>query len=1327
MAGKITYHQHMQFCNKPNCQRCREGIGHGPYWYAYQTVNGRTKKTYIGKIPPPGIQGEDFLGDTPLVRLFTFGHMRLEYLANEQWQPVRQTAWVEAPMTQRLLGCLVSGPNRILSRDELLHLLWPGDNDTTATNALHALVQTLQKRFESLVQRQHRPLKPPPMLQEMGEIIALASQTHLWIDADVFKNLIVQARATTDSREREHLLEQAARLYTGDFLSDETQMDLVQSRREALRRSWVGLLLELADLRLACDHISGAIDTLELLLTADPANEAVIQRLMLALARTDRRSEAIQLYQRFVATLAQGSIPSQSIQALYEVVRRGEQLPPLWAWDDTGEQEKKQVSPTEKMVRIGRTHQSPLVGREKEITSLNRLLREAETPANTSRTHCVALMGDVGIGKTRLAEEVAHEAQQHNWTLVWGTVYAQESAVPYRIWIEALSRMISQNRDMRQEILRHPLRYQPLRLLLPELQDILPQESHEFPEHEQSRVWEATRALLCALYEKAPLLVVLDDLQWADRSSCELLAYLVRRMRNAPVLFLCTCRDSELPAHHYLRTLLMDLRREQIVEMLPLEPLRSEHIRELLTHLPEALVEQISTRACGNPFFAEELAREAISSDLLHLPETIQAVLSLRLEHLSPACQRLLERAAVLGDTFRFDTIRALASGGSSDDSEAILDVLEEALLAGMLTEEGEGLRATYHFWHPLLRAYLYEHLSTARRVSLHWYAAQVLQELFAGREAEGAIEITHHLINGAADRAHIARYAELAADHAYTLSAYPSAEKYYRLVLEYLGEMGLGGEQEERFRQIYLLERLGECTMSEGKYEEARQFYERSLAFHTAQPTDVSLEQQQYEAQWQALLWCEISRTWRYLGENVKARESLHYGEQVLQYANVGTGPAWAKIRYQQGDICWLEGRLTEALTMGEEALQRFEALPELPQPARVFFPLTQSQRILHGDPLGVGRVYSLLAGIKATLGQSADALHNLRQALEIFEHNDIKREVANVCCNLGDLYLRTAEYEQAHLVLSRSQALAEEIGDASILSIALGNLGVLATRLGNIAEAEGWYRKAVELIAQTNELFYASLFRSYLAIALIEQGKLDEAEDSLTQALKISHILHIAPCAGFALIALGHFRFARALASRIPQRSVASVHKQRPTKPFEHLLQRAQVTLQHALTFHGLEADTLLHGQLLLARIALLLGEIEYARDLAAKALEKAQASELVWLQASAQSLLGQFYMLAGQQTQADEHFHRALATFTQTGMRLEYARTLYSYGTTLSQTKRDFAAQQQIAQYFREAHRLFQDCQADIDRQSVEQFLPPNVLHASSPKRKRRSQNR
>lgn len=1380
MEGKITYHKQVSYCGKPRCRRCREGIGHGPYWYAYQTINGRTVRTYVGKDLPVEIQmagaSEDIrepeaaeLAEV-VVRLYVLGQFTLERRNGQHWQPVTDGT-LQHQRVRSLLACLISSAGRKLGREQAIEMLWPDLDFETASHRLDKAVHSLRQLFEP---GRSRPATSSLLLTE-HQVLILAEQTWLWIDADAFEALLAQARASNDPGRTEQLLEEAMLLYGGDYLPEERAIDWIQTRRESLQRSWIGLLLELADLRIAREALPAAIDTLDRLLAIDPTNEAAVQRLIVLLAQSGRRAEAMRIYQRFATVLKEEYkiAPLPETRMLYKQVQRGDRVegeregrPSTLkvdavtgnqgrsAWHEEGDERKGEREGHLSLADagVGRSNQSPLVGREQELEILRGLLITTEQARRLklagqkrvsslahltleSRQHpqCVLLMGDVGIGKTRLAEELGREARRRGWTVTWTRAYAQESTIPYRMWTETMRKAMSQGLWQRQEVTRRPLIYQALRVLLPELDDLLPQTLVSpplLPEQEQLRLWEAARSLLTTISESAPMLIVLDDLQWADSSSCELLAYLVRQLRGYPILLAGTCRDIELPSSHPLRSILNDLQREQAAQAITVEPLTDEQIRALVSPLPEPVVRHIQNLAAGNPFLAEELAHNvdthSMASDeapdqALSLPDTIAAVLDLRLGRISSACQRLLVRAAVLGGSFAFHTLRAMEAGGTSDE-DTILDLLEEALQAGMLTEEGSGTRITYHFWHPLLVSHLYNGLSAGRRASLHRRAAEVLQQTYTGREEEGAAAIAYHLVNGGAASAHIAYYALLAGDRAYRLSAYPEAEKHYRLAVEHIGTLPENADWNERLRLANLLERLGESTRVQGKTQEARRSFEQALEVRGQRGFSSSQADPQYEAQIDALLWIEIGKTWYGTGDNAQAKHCYDRAEQVLREARVASGPAWASFHLQRGYVLWQEGNFEEARQTAHQALTMFEnALQQQNKVAINAYHATATRRTLAGDPVDLGRTHTLLAAIAATVGESATALDHLNTALAIFEQYDRQREIAHVCCNLGDLYLRRAEYTLAQAALRRSLSIAEPMGDIPGMSVAFGNLGMLSARFGDLSEAEAYYRRALALAEQVNDPVYISLWHSYLAAALQDQGRLDEAKASLRQALAASRATNITPCTGFALVVLGQLRIAQALLMQRSNASSPGAAKEQRSASYLHLLQRARTSLQRALALEGLEAETRTEGQLALAQASLLLGEIDTAQQQAQQAMEEAAGYEQTWLLARALRFLGSILAVRGQMEQAEIYFKQALEILQKCDMRLEWARALQGYGETLLQrTSTGNIEHQQGLQCLQEAHQALHSCNAALDLQIVEHMLSTYTPHKTSPLR-------
>lgn len=893
MSSKVTYRQQYTRCGKERCRKCKDGAGHGPYWYAYWSENGRTISKYVGIRLPEHVEierqhtkeTEDSQETSPvepqlitpakgnsspshrssdvplqlptqLLRVYVLGQFRVDRLQDSEWQTVVNRTW-RRRRARALLACLLSQPTHRMGREQAMEALWPDLDMGTAANRLNGAVHELRQILEPQLARP----ATSHMLRLERDVLELADRSQIWIDAEAFESLLNEAnsigiQSTNDieshkslnqaqAEQIERLLEEAAALYSGDYLLEELYSEWAAPRREALRRSWTGLLLKLAELREARNALAAAMEPLNRLLATDPTDETAVQRLMLLLTQLDRRGEALNTYRRLATRLQHNydSEPLPETRDLYEKLRQGHNIkasqPKLLIANSVNESEigtcenpglltlppQPQSMPTasDKALphvfstfvstsQLGRYNQSPLVGRVRELDTMRQILHSIQEiprealPLNTGngnsvpagkmrKPHVLLLMGEAGIGKTRLAEELSHEAKTHGWAVAWTRAYEQEGAVPYRPWIELLRTLLKHvpaevlvsNVGVRpDEEAFTNLPYTPtilerLSTLLPELRDLLPPNERTSPqlppEQERLHLWEATLGLLSTLSKTTPLLLVLDDLHWTDGSSRELLAYLTRHMQYQRILLLATCRDVELAPGHGLRSLIADLRREQTIYTLAIQPLTQAQIGSLIAHLPQNIVQSIQTQAAGNPFFAEELARvsesiQAVSpyahyaerGMLAHtstyhneggrevspsgstLPEGITAVLDRRLSRLSSECQALLGKASVLGDSFEFSQLLFMANEHHED---TILDLLEEALRAGLLTEEGTGARITYHFWHPLIVSHLYERLSAARCAQLHRRAANALLHIYQGHEEEVAPAITHHLSKG--------------------------------------------------------------------------------------------------------------------------------------------------------------------------------------------------------------------------------------------------------------------------------------------------------------------------------------------------------------------------------------------------------------------------------------------------------------------------------------------------------------------------------------------------------------------------------------------------
>ncbi|HEX7736615.1 MAG TPA: DUF6788 family protein [Ktedonobacteraceae bacterium] len=1506
MNGKITYRQQYTRCGKQRCRKCKEGAGHGPYWYAYWSENGRTISKYIGIHPPEEVAlkelqaaatqdevdtqfsaGRDLLshktiplpsgvheasiittksaqeqtlpaesaaltGPQPLVRVYLLGHFRVERKEGEAWQTVANRTW-QRRRARALLGCLLSQNGRRMGREQVMEALWPELDIETAANRLNGAVHELRQILEPEIERP----AASKLLRLERDILMLADSAQIWVDADAFETLLNRVNLTRDQAQIEQMLEEAWELYEGDYLLEELYSEWAAARRESLRRGWMGLLLNLARLRSERGALTSAIEPLDRLLTADPTHETAVRRLMVLLTQLDRRGEAIRAYQRLATILKRDyeSEPLPETMELYQALRQG-QLQALLPLADTlsaptpvrpslhslekttttphpHTQSSDQTTATSTILEQdlaanqqlprplsppGRHNLSPLIGRERELETMRELLlainelppraerKKTNTPDHRHRlAHCVMIMGETGIGKTRMAEELSQQAHTLGWRVAWTRGYEQEGTIPYRPWTDIL-RTLLQDIPMDQLIsmvdgkrgqlegntpgalnpaATTPAKLNRLSSLLPELvtaqdlQQTRPQ-MPVAPEQERFHLWEAVLSLLNALAQSAPLLLVLDDLHWTDDSSLELLAYLARHQQNERIMLVGTYRDIELAPSASLRSLLNDLRREQVLVTFPLQPLTQAQIARLIAHLPHELVRRIQSQAGGNPLFAEELARfsETASSVRLRranrgnahygeqldgqaviltstsdsgptpLPETISAVLERRLNKLGERCQVLLSKAAVLGRSFEFGLLMRM-TGEAGTNEDTTLDLLEEALRSGLLTEEVNGSRIVYHFWHPLIVSHLYERLSAARRAQLHRRAAQALIELNTGNEAKVAAAIAHHLSKYGQDKQQLAYYAKIAGNQAMVLSAYSEALHYYRLALSSLQDLNTGRSpaEQDTLHIANLLECMAECNDMQGNTADARQQYEQALELHKTLRKDASLfpspevfrTWQEEEAQIQALLWRSLGRDWKFLGELARARECAKRGKQVLLEAGITTGAVWACLEYLDGSIYWTEGNYSEARLYTKKSLKIHEEMqrkmqehadgeqvePANHQDAPVLMP--HSRRVLLGDPVELGRTHEALGVIAASQGQYTEALHHLHTALTIFEDHDLVGTMSQVCSNIGAVHVYRTEYAVASTYFKRALELAERTGDRRSKMLATGNLGDVAARNGDLQDAVTWMADCLALAEQTSNREHTSWAMATVASVQQDLGDMRGALETIRRALAAARHFKSASRVGFALVALANWRVTRALilSQQETPPSLNGVRVNRANPECLRLLRSAQAAVERAFQLTDIDLETESIAHIVLTDIYYQLGDLERARQQVEKALEESRLSEMMQLIGRAQRLQGEIQSALGLDQESDASFEQAIQTLKEHGLRLDYARVLHRYGISLltrslhvksargTGTRTNASLTRTGFEYLREARDLFAACQASLDLQWVEDVLTSSVL--------------
>lgn len=462
------------------------------------------------------------------------------------------------------------------------------------------------------------------------------------------------------------------------------------------------------------------------------------------------------------------------------------------------------------------------VGRRRELQALEGALAESRR----GQRRLVLVSGEAGIGKTRLAQELAYRASVSGSEAFWGRCYEGPGAPAFWPWMEAI-RAITQKR--RPEQVRRALGpgAGDLAQILPELGELFPglePTGMLDPETARFRLYDSLGRFLARVAATRPLVLVLDDLHWADPPSLEVLRFFASRPDAASILVIGTYRDTEVGSE--LSDLLADLVRQPLVGRLELEGLDERELADLIagttgTEVGQALIAALRDRTEGNPFFVSELVRllkgegelENARTDAVlrrQVPGGVRNVIRRRLARLPEESVELLAQAAVVGEEFELGLLARV----SGFDHDRTLELIEAALRE-RIASEGHLAVGRYRFSHALIRETLYAELSAVRRARLHCAVGEALERL-QGQNAERVVELAHHFYEGAAASAGAAEkaysYAVRGAEQATARLAYEQSEQQLRRALELLERIPAGPQRTQRELEVQV--RLGALLM---------------------------------------------------------------------------------------------------------------------------------------------------------------------------------------------------------------------------------------------------------------------------------------------------------------------------------------------------------------------------------------------------------------------------------------------------------------------------------------------------------------------------------
>ncbi len=670
-------------------------------------------------------------------------------------------------LVRRLVRILASRRGEFVSRDFLVETLWPGGAPADPGANLRVLV-TLGRRA----------LGDPNLIRASSGGYVMSIFASCCVDAEVFLERTGRAAIHLEQGRPQDALAElrgALAIWGGDPLAEDAFDDWSRESRSRLLLAHLHALEGAAAASLALGNRAEAAGWAEQAATQEPLRERSNLLLIEALAASGDTAGALAAYDRFRRVLADelGLDPSAGAQGLQARILRGEVHP----------EHEPELFPLPRELAAGSS--KPMVGRGEEVVAAGLWLA-----GPSDRLGVLWITGEPGIGKTRLAAEIASKAHAEGGVALFGRC-SEELELPYQPFVEALEWYVAY--APRPELGRHP---EELIRLVPDIADRAG--GLRVPESrgagmDQHRLLEALRSWLTAAGEGRPVVLVLDDVQWADRSTIAVLRHIARSPEPSPVRLICTARTGEGEA----ASLAGELDRHGVpshrLELSGLQPAAVEEMvvlavgRSLDSRLP-AFVDGLHRDTAGNPLFVDLLLRD-LSADPGRPPGgSIDDTVLRRVSRLPAEVGDCLDTASVAGMDFELGVV-AYASGL---DELAALRVLESASRAALLEEVAAN---RYRFRHAVVRSVLSRRLSESRRVRLHLSVAEAVESFHQSDLSQHAAELASHYLQalpvGGAPQAY--QFSLMAAEEAARLLSYDQAVAAYDRALELVGQLDQG------------------------------------------------------------------------------------------------------------------------------------------------------------------------------------------------------------------------------------------------------------------------------------------------------------------------------------------------------------------------------------------------------------------------------------------------------------------------------------------------------------------------------------------------------
>ena len=761
-----------------------------------------------------------------------------------------------------------------------------------------------------------------------------------------------------------------------------------------------------------------------------------------------------------------------------------------------------------------------IVGRDRELVRLREFL---ESIFN-GKGGAICVSGEVGVGKTRFVQEIVKDVRFKDVKIIKSTLSPTTKSIPYYPFRELLRAVLFKSiigKRSDKDILKLiPKAYQiELIKILPELSETMIIDEH-ISMIDKFRLFEGVRRLLTLQSSITPLFICMDNINWADEGSSELLYYLMRTLKNNSICFFLIYRIEEMKGS-YFKNVLQLMGRERLYENIELEPLKISDVAQMLSFIVDdnlslEFANYIFKETGGNPFFIEELMKTIEKNNALvwnnkkwifdkdreiAIPSSIEGVVERKLSLIDADAQSLLEYATIIGRKFNFNFLQDITEMNEG----YLFNLMDEIVGIGILRESD---KENFLFSEDIIREIIYKKMSDIKLLHYHQKIGEGLLKFYKNNIEEIINELAYHFYLSK-DYSKAIKYCMIAGDRARDVYANQDAIRFYTQAIEYLNEITMDnkevneakclrkradvlsaiGENEKaiqdlknaikKARKIKEIEEEADCYIAIGEvyqmianYSEAEKSFRKSLKIYK------SLNNKKGEE----ISLVNIGRVYCYIGKYSKAMD--FYRKSLKINRRIGGHEREARILNNIGIVYDNLSEYSKAMNYYQQSLKIYRKI---------------------GKRIGEASTLNDIGIYYRNISEYSKALAFYNDALKIYREIGDRRGEASILNNMGTIYIYLDKYNKALKYYKDSLDICKEMGNRNNESASLNNIGIIYDLLGEYSKAMDFYQRSLTVYKEIGECKGEASVLSNIAAIYYKIGEYSKAMSFYRKSLKI------------------------------------------------------------------------------------------------------------------------------------------------------------------------------------------------------------------------------